>query len=310
MNPLKKDPAFLFYPAEAAEDTQHMNRLERGAYFDLLKAQRRFNNGFSLDQIKKILSRDFDSTWPAIELIMAHEEDLYFIPWVKGAIENRESHRQKQRQNSACRQSSGSSMDDPKHSSGSSMDDPKPSSGSSMDDPLGNGNGIRINTLTDTGIVINPEYRQCSELLMRRILERRKPKISETTLISWDRDVRLMVDRDNRSISDIKILINECHDMEPTKTGFSWRDNILSMGTLRQRWNEGKISIGMTREQHEPGKSGLRSGNRTVNGACGRQGAAARLGEFDEGVVSLTEISDTRNGTGEAIFGGRRPGPA
>lgn len=89
------------------------------------------------------------------------------------------------------------------------------------------------------------KYRECSELLKKRVLEIKQSKITEKTLMTWDRDVRLMLERDNRNLDDIKKIINECHDMEPAKGGFTWRNNILSMGTLRDRWNEGKISIGM-----------------------------------------------------------------
>lgn len=97
--------------------------------------------------------------------------------------------------------------------------------------------------------LVNSEYRKCSVHLRNRILERRSPKIDELKLIKWDRDVRLMIERDGRSISDIESIIDECHDMEPTASGFSWRDNILSMGTIRERWNEGKISIGMNSQR-------------------------------------------------------------
>ena len=36
--------------------------------------------------------------------------------------------------------------------------------------------------------------------------------------------------------------------MEPSPNGFTWRNNILSMGKLRSNWNNGKISIGMNRK--------------------------------------------------------------
>lgn len=94
---MAKDPAFLFYPGDASEDTQFMNRLERGCYFDLLKAQKKFIR-FSLDQIKKVLGKDFDPCWPSIEMVLSKEEDmnnissdgfLYFIGWVEDSIDKR-----------------------------------------------------------------------------------------------------------------------------------------------------------------------------------------------------------------------------
>jgi hypothetical protein len=84
----RNDPAFLFYPGDASEDTQHMNRLERGAYFDILKAQKRFSK-FSFEQIKKILGNDFDTVWPTLKMCLTYEEDMFFISWVHNSIEKR-----------------------------------------------------------------------------------------------------------------------------------------------------------------------------------------------------------------------------
>lgn len=91
-----KDPAFLFYPGSASEDTQFMNRLERGAYFDLLKAQKKFRK-FSLILVKKVLGGDFEVCWPAIESVLEKEGDLYFIGWVEDAITARAAHSEKQK---------------------------------------------------------------------------------------------------------------------------------------------------------------------------------------------------------------------
>jgi hypothetical protein len=85
---MSKDPAFLFYPADASEDTQFMNRLERGCYFDILKAQKKFGK-FSLPQIKKVLGNDFESCWPAIELVLKIEDGFYFIEWANDSLEKR-----------------------------------------------------------------------------------------------------------------------------------------------------------------------------------------------------------------------------
>lgn len=86
-----KDPAFLFYPGDASEDTQFMNRLERGGYFDILKAQKKFKR-FSLAQIKKVLGGDFETCWPAIELVLGHDEAGYFIIWLDTSIKKRAAH--------------------------------------------------------------------------------------------------------------------------------------------------------------------------------------------------------------------------
>jgi hypothetical protein len=98
----------------------------------------------------------------------------------------------------------------------------------------------------DKDNVINPEIRSISETLKKRILETRQQKITDKNLMAWDKQVKLMLELDKRSVADILSLINECHDMPPQlPSGFTWRDNILSMGTLRERWNEGKIFLGM-----------------------------------------------------------------
>lgn len=94
---MAKDPAFLFYDGDAARDVSHMNRLERGAYFDLIQAQRKFG-GYSVEQARKILGKDFDEVWPALELILSKsDDDKFFIEWVQSSIENRKEHAEKQR---------------------------------------------------------------------------------------------------------------------------------------------------------------------------------------------------------------------
>lgn len=92
---MSKDPAFLFYPGDASNDTQFMNRLERGAYFDLVKSQRLFH-GYSMDQLRKVLGKDFDQVWPSLELILQQDETGYFIGWVRESISNRNAFSKKQ----------------------------------------------------------------------------------------------------------------------------------------------------------------------------------------------------------------------
>lgn len=104
---MAKDPAFLFYPGDASEDTQFMNRLERGCYFDLLKAQKKFKH-FTLEQIKKVLGKDFETCWPALELVLKKEKDMsnicsdmffYYIEWAHDAIEKRKEFSESRRNN-------------------------------------------------------------------------------------------------------------------------------------------------------------------------------------------------------------------
>ena len=103
---MAKDPAFLFYPGDSSNDTQFMNRLERGAYFDLVKSQRIFH-GFTTAQLRKILGNDFEAVWPALELVLAKENDTYFIEWLRKSFEKRDLYSKKQSERSAKRWASG-----------------------------------------------------------------------------------------------------------------------------------------------------------------------------------------------------------
>jgi len=94
---MAKDPAFLFYPGDASDDTQFMNRLERGAYFDLVKVHRKFH-GYTVVQLRKILGKDYEEVWPALSIVMEQDEnELFFIPWMREALRKREDYSQKQR---------------------------------------------------------------------------------------------------------------------------------------------------------------------------------------------------------------------
>lgn len=94
---MARDPAFLFYDGDAARDVSHMNRLERGCYFDLLQAQRKFGS-FTVEQARKILGKDFNECWPALEMILTTaNDDKYCIEWVAISTKKREEHAEKQR---------------------------------------------------------------------------------------------------------------------------------------------------------------------------------------------------------------------
>src|SRR5690606_13946482 len=95
----KEDFCFTYYDGDAARDTTHMNRLERGAYHDLVISQRKFGH-LTLDQIKKVLGRDFEECWPAIELILQRDPDgKFFIEWLDTSITKMRKQSTKQRQN-------------------------------------------------------------------------------------------------------------------------------------------------------------------------------------------------------------------
>jgi len=86
----------LFNDGDAARDVSHMNRLERGAYFDLIQAQRKFG-GYTVEQARKILGKDFDEIWPSIEMVLTCENGKFFIQWVRDSMINRAEHAEKQR---------------------------------------------------------------------------------------------------------------------------------------------------------------------------------------------------------------------
>jgi hypothetical protein len=88
---MAKDPAFLFYDGDAARDVSHMNRLERGCYFDFIQAQKKFGP-LSLDRIKKILGKDFEDCWPSLQMCLTYEEDTYIISWLQFSIEKRQKY--------------------------------------------------------------------------------------------------------------------------------------------------------------------------------------------------------------------------
>lgn len=95
----KEDFCFTYYDGDAARDTTHMNRLDRGAYHDLILAQRKFGH-LTFDQIKKVLGRDFNECWPAIELIMKTDSDgKYYIEWLDNSIKRMRKHSTKQSEN-------------------------------------------------------------------------------------------------------------------------------------------------------------------------------------------------------------------
>src|ERR1700734_310262 len=92
----KRDPAFLFYDGDAARDVSHMDRLERGAYFDLIQAQKKFH-GYTTEQVRKLLGKDFETVWNALELILGQENGVYFIPWLRISLEERSQKNEIQR---------------------------------------------------------------------------------------------------------------------------------------------------------------------------------------------------------------------
>lgn len=108
---MARDPAILYYDGDAARDMGHMNRTERGAYIDLVHAQKKFGR-MPLDVIKKVLGRDFETCWGAVELIMTQTEGKYFIEWLDASLEKRASFSESRRQNRRKKDTSSTSDKD------------------------------------------------------------------------------------------------------------------------------------------------------------------------------------------------------
>lgn len=94
----KEDFCFTFYDGDATRDASHMNRLERGAYYDLIIAQRKFGR-LSIEQIRKILGKDFTEVWPALELSLVCADGFYFVEWVEKSLEQSRKHSRHQSEN-------------------------------------------------------------------------------------------------------------------------------------------------------------------------------------------------------------------
>jgi uncharacterized protein YdaU (DUF1376 family) len=236
-----KDPAFLFYPNDYLGGTMGFTLEQHGAYLILLIYQ--FNNGpFSAANGRSIVGESlFNSITHKFD---CDDNGLLHNARLSQEIDKRRKHSEHQRENANKRWNRKATAMHPQ------------CDGIAGAMPLENENENTLNSsssdLRERGMggEVNSEHRSCSELLSTRIKERRQQKIDEVTLRRWDNDVRLMVERDGRTVEQIRDLINECHDMEPQgPSGFTWRNNILSMSTLRQRWNEGKIYVGMLKDR-------------------------------------------------------------
>lgn len=114
----KEDFCFTYYDGDAARDKAHMNRLERGAYDDLISAQRKRGH-LSLEDIKKVLSGDFDKCWNSIEWILIKDiENKYYIEWVDKSIEKMRRQSENQKKNASKRWEKDNATALPRHING------------------------------------------------------------------------------------------------------------------------------------------------------------------------------------------------
>ena len=88
----KEDFCFTYYDGDAAHDMAHMNRIERGAYVDLISAQRKFGH-LTKKFIEKVLSSDFEKCWESLEMILKKDADeKYFIEWLDKSLKKSKEH--------------------------------------------------------------------------------------------------------------------------------------------------------------------------------------------------------------------------
>lgn len=95
---MAKDFAFLFYVNDWAGGTQWMNRLQKGAYIDLLLFQVN-NTSFTLDEVKMILGSDFNDTWPVLMRKFVHENGQYYNEKMRKVLESRQKFTTSRREN-------------------------------------------------------------------------------------------------------------------------------------------------------------------------------------------------------------------
>lgn len=90
----------MFYDGDAARDTSHMNRLQRGGYFDIIQAQLKFGH-LEGNLIQRILGNDYDICWEIIKIILKQDErSCYYVDWVDDSIKKRDLYSKSRSKNS------------------------------------------------------------------------------------------------------------------------------------------------------------------------------------------------------------------
>lgn len=137
----KEDFCFVYYDGDAARDKAHMSRLERGAYDDLISAQRKRGH-LSLDDIKKVLSKDFEECWPSLQWVLKIDaEQKYFIEWVDKSLEIMRANAKKNKDRIEeywRKKKAGESI--PQNESGNTKSIPRNNHGIITEEPLENEN--------------------------------------------------------------------------------------------------------------------------------------------------------------------------
>ncbi|MGB7569792.1 MAG: hypothetical protein WBM07_18160 [Chitinivibrionales bacterium] len=118
----------------------------------------------------------------------------------------------------------------------------------------------------------NAVFFPLAENLKTKILQASpEAKINVAQLSSWANDFRLMIEQDFRTIEQVDTMIDRVF-----KDAF-WKNNIRSAASLRDRWNEGRLSqIGQAKPSTNemPGRDRVRT---SVNGDPERVGECLSL---------------------------------
>jgi len=235
---MSKDPAFLFYPGDYLRDTQTLSEKSQVSY-DRIMCEHMRNICISESRLKFFTKRLNPDELDELMNVLTAVPGGYCIDWVVLSIEKRKAYSKSRSENRK-----GNPKEDMSNISKTYVPH------------MENENEIEIENKSGVETKDNPLFLEAAIHLKKRILETRQQIIKESHLKAWVNSVRLMVEQDHRTLDDIHALIDECHNMEPTPSGFTWRSNILSMGKLREKWNEGKIFIGMTSGQKTGQKYG------------------------------------------------------
>jgi len=216
---MSKDPAFLFYPNDWLGGTMGMTAEQKGCYIDLLVLQ--FNNKgrFTELEAKQVLSICFTSAWQVVKNKFKNEgenNEFFYNERLREEITKRQEFSESRRINALH----------PKKPRKNKKVTPK-----AYAKHMGNEN----------------ENRNISELLLNEILKR-KPSFKKPDLRIWDTDVELMINKDNRSIEEIKKVIIWC------QSNTFWQNNILSTTKLRKQFDQ--LSLKMEGEENANSRKG------------------------------------------------------
>jgi hypothetical protein len=201
----KEDFCFNFYDGDAARDASHMNRTERGGYYDMIMAQRKFG-WLTIDHVKKVLGKDFDEIWPAIELIMIKDGDFFYIEWVETSLQKMRTHSGHQSENGkkGGRPPKNKPTEKPNESQLKANDNPN----ESQKKPLGNGYGNVLGLKeegmgeTNEGALVPEMVKQFQELNpdypSDQLLDFPAAKLLAQKIHKWDKLPGKFTDPSNR----------------------------------------------------------------------------------------------------------------